>query len=71
MLPSLNHRRNGTPLVVGLLFLVLLALPATSITAGVLIEPVNPPDWYVSEWINGDTGRIDENSDKLIIIEFF
>lgn len=71
MLSSLNRCRRETPLLVGLLTLVLLTLPTTQTTAGVLIEPINPPDWQVSEWINGNPGSIAKNHDKLIIIEFF
>jgi thiol-disulfide isomerase/thioredoxin len=39
--------------------------------AGVLLEPIDAPQWKVSEWINGDPGRLADQRGKLVLINFF
>ncbi|MDH3627744.1 MAG: TlpA family protein disulfide reductase [Acidobacteriota bacterium] len=59
-----QKRRIG----LGFALFLLLSLP---LSAGVVMEPTNPPDWHISEWINGDPGPLRQQRDKVVIIEFF
>lgn len=40
-------------------------------SAGVLLEPIEAPQWKVSEWINGDPGRLADHRGKIVLINFF
>lgn len=40
-------------------------------SAGVLLEPIEAPQWKVSEWINGNPGRLADQRGKLVLIDFF
>jgi thiol-disulfide isomerase/thioredoxin len=54
-----------------------LALTATlfagisGIRAGALLEPIEAPQWKVSEWINGNPGRLADLRGKVVLINFF
>jgi hypothetical protein len=39
--------------------------------AGVVLEPKESPDWKVSEWINGDPGRLASHKGRVVVIHFF
>ena len=49
----------------------LLALATLSADAGVVLEPRPAPEWQVSQWINGDPGRMSSLRGKVVLIEFF
>ena len=58
--------------VVAVLGIVCLVLATgVSAMAGVLLEPTNAPDWVVSEWLNGDPGRLADQKGKVVLIDFF
>ena len=39
--------------------------------AGVLLVPKAAPGWQVSEWINGDPGKLSDQKGKVVLIHFF
>jgi thiol-disulfide isomerase/thioredoxin len=49
----------------------LVCLFFTGAQAGVLLEPVETPEWQVSEWLNGDPGRIADHKGQVVLIHFF
>ena len=36
-----------------------------------IVEPSPAPAWDIAQWINGDPGNVDNNADKVIVIDFF
>jgi len=44
---------------------------AAPLPAGVLLQPEPAPEWEVSEWLNGDPGRLADHRNKIVIVEFF
>jgi hypothetical protein len=44
---------------------------ATTCQAGVILEDRPAPEWAVSEWINGDPGRLEDHLGRVVLIEFF
>lgn len=44
---------------------------ASSASAGVLMNPVEAPEWQVSEWINGEGGRVAKYRQQVLVIHFF
>jgi len=38
---------------------------------GVVLQDIEAPEWQVSEWINGDPARLEDNRGKVVLIEFF
>jgi thiol-disulfide isomerase/thioredoxin len=40
-------------------------------SAGVLLEPIDAPQWKIDEWINGDPGRLADHRGKIVLIDFF
>lgn len=49
----------------------ILFVGALQTSAGVLLEPIEAPQWKVSEWINGNPGRLADLRGKLVLINFF
>jgi thiol-disulfide isomerase/thioredoxin len=54
---------------------IVIAATVLSLTAplaaGVLLQPKPAPEWEVSEWLNGDPGRLADHRTKVVIVEFF
>ena len=50
---------------------MLLAGLSTALPAGVVLEPSSAPEWKVSEWINGDPGKLANHRGKIVLIDFF
>lgn len=54
--------------------LILVALVLAiggALSAGVVLNPSQAPDWKVSEWINGDGGKLSGYRGKVVFIDFF
>ena len=49
----------------------LMAGLSTALPAGVVLEPSTSPEWKVSEWINGDPGKLANHRGKIVLIDFF
>lgn len=55
----------------GLAAPLLAAALCGSLSAGVVLQPQDAPDWQVSEWINGDPGNLRAQKGKIVLIHFF
>jgi hypothetical protein len=53
------------------LSLTICLLASSVALGGVLMTPVDAPEWQVSEWINGDAGRVSKYQQKVLVIHFF
>jgi len=49
--------------------LLLSAWSAAS--AGAILTPTEPPDWKISEWINGNPGAVGSHKGRVVVIHFF
>jgi thiol-disulfide isomerase/thioredoxin len=55
----------------------LAALAATmlcawsTLSAGAIVNPVEPPEWRVSEWINGNPGTLGSQEGRVVVVHFF
>jgi len=49
----------------------LVCLFCTGLYAGVLLEPIDPPEWKVSAWLNDDPGRLADHKGEVVLIHFF
>jgi thiol-disulfide isomerase/thioredoxin len=50
---------------------MLMAGLSSALPAGVVLEPSSAPEWKVSEWINGDPGKLANHRGKIVLIDFF
>jgi len=51
--------------------ILLLAAVCSTVPAGVLLEPTPAPEWKVSDWINGDGGKLGDYRGQVVLIDFF
>ena len=53
------------------LAVLLICAACTAASAGIVIDPEPAPEWRVSEWLNGNPGKLSDHRGRIVIIEFF
>ena len=68
---GLNAGRFGRPRRALAALACVLLTGLTAARAGVVLEDVTAPEWDVSQWLNGDPGKLSDHRGRVVLIQFF